>query len=123
MNLLHVAATAYRPSCLGRVIDLGMFDINCRAKDSLCTPLHLAAQYGLTANVRILLERGANIDAEDRGKHYLFDYSSSSGVISRQKHADCPGDPAEQHRDDRAFELVGSQTAIMSSHHHKRPSS
>jgi tankyrase len=60
------ACGAGNTACLDRV--LTRFNVNCRASDGReSTPLHLAAGYNRVRVVQSLLERGALVQARDKG--------------------------------------------------------
>ena len=60
----HYAALHSRADELDLVLDAGG-DVNARTVDTLLTPLHIASSNGDLKMVNRLLQRGANVDADD----------------------------------------------------------
>jgi ankyrin repeat protein len=79
-NVLHIAAFFRQPSVIRVLIDKQSIpDIDIRNGDGL-TALYIAATYGDCVSIKMLLEAGANIDADCAGGRAIF------GAVYSGKH-------------------------------------
>ena len=62
---LHVCAATDRPSIAEYLIDAGKADVNSPKGPHGCTPLHIACRAGFARMCRLLVAKGANINAKD----------------------------------------------------------
>jgi ankyrin repeat protein len=80
MHVIHYAAAHNSVQCLGYFINSGI-EISLPHSTTNSAPLHFAAEYGHVEVVKILLEKGANIGAQNQNGYTPLHFAAEYGHV------------------------------------------
>ncbi|KAK4018932.1 hypothetical protein OUZ56_000967 [Daphnia magna] len=82
---LHAAVFNAAEEVVKRLLECPLIEINPRDNNRGITPMHLAAWYGLDNIARVLIDKKAEVDVEDKFRQTPLEYAASSNAASVAK--------------------------------------